>query len=39
MTPAVVPEPEQSSTRTGTMVACDATPKVDPATVPATCVP
>ena len=26
MTPAVLPEPEQSSTRTGTTVACGATP-------------
>ena len=39
ITPDVEPLPEQESTRTGTIEASFATPYVDPATVPATCVP
>ena len=36
MTPDHEPEPVQPNTRTGTIVACLATPYVVPATVPAT---
>src|SRR5688572_1079435 len=39
ITPDKLPDPLQSSTRTGTTVAFLATPYVLPATVPATCVP
>lgn len=39
ITPAVVPEPLLSSTRTATMFAFLATPYVEPAIVVATCVP
>ena len=39
MTPELVPEPAQSSTRTGTSVTAFATPYVEPPTVPATWVP
>jgi hypothetical protein len=39
ITPEVEPDPLQSSTRTGRMVTCLATPYVVPPTVPATWVP
>src|SRR3712207_4089577 len=39
ITPAVVPLPAQSSTRTAIRLAALATPCVVPPTVPATCVP
>jgi len=39
MPPEIEPEPVQSSTRTGTMVAALATPYLAPAIVPETCVP
>jgi hypothetical protein len=39
MTSEVYPDPEQSSTRTGMIDAVFATPYVEPASVPATCVP
>ncbi len=39
MTPELVPEPSQPSTRTGCTTALSAMPYLEPAAVPATCVP
>ena len=39
ITPELVPEPSQPSTRTGWTTALSAMPYVAPAAVPATCVP